>query len=69
MAATCFPSPGFILTGRWCCCKAMTGAGSACAISDGLEQLRSAGLDLGERPYDLYTLETAEDLTASEPQC
>ncbi len=29
---------------------------------EGLEQLRSAGLDLGERPYDLYTLETAEDL-------
>src|SRR5579863_2667374 len=29
---------------------------------DGLEQLRAAGLDLGERPYDLYTLETAEDL-------
>jgi hypothetical protein len=29
----------------------------------GLEQLRSAGLDLGERPSDLYTLETAEDLT------
>jgi hypothetical protein len=29
----------------------------------GLEQLRSAGLALGERPSDLYTLETAEDLT------
>jgi hypothetical protein len=29
---------------------------------EGLEQLRSAGLSLGERPYDLYTLETAEDL-------
>jgi hypothetical protein len=29
---------------------------------DGLEQLRAAGLALGERPYDLYTLETAEDL-------
>ena len=31
---------------------------------EGLEQLRSAGLQLGERPYDLYTLETAEDLGA-----
>ena len=30
----------------------------------GLEQLRSAGLELGERPYDFYTLETAEDLAA-----
>src|SRR5579863_5554984 len=29
---------------------------------EGLEQLRSAGLVLGERPYDFYTLETAEDL-------
>jgi len=31
---------------------------------EGLEQLRSAGLMLGERPYDFYTLETAEDLDA-----
>jgi hypothetical protein len=31
---------------------------------EGLEQLRSSGLNLGERPYDFYTLETAEDLTA-----
>jgi hypothetical protein len=30
----------------------------------GLERLRSAGLELGERPYDFYTLETAEDLVA-----
>jgi hypothetical protein len=29
---------------------------------EGLEQLRSAGLKLGERPYDYYTLETAADL-------
>jgi hypothetical protein len=29
---------------------------------EGLEQLGAAGLDLGERPYDFYTLETAEDL-------
>jgi hypothetical protein len=28
----------------------------------GLEQLQSAGLTLGERAYDLYTLETGEDL-------
>lgn len=28
----------------------------------GLEQLRAAGLALGERPYDFYTLETAEDV-------
>ncbi|HME32900.1 MAG TPA: hypothetical protein VKG65_09135 [Terriglobales bacterium] len=31
---------------------------------EGLEQLRTAGLALGERPYDLYTLETTEDLAA-----
>jgi hypothetical protein len=31
---------------------------------EGLDQLRSAGLILGERPYDLYTLETADDLSA-----
>ncbi len=31
---------------------------------EGLEQLRSAGLALGERPYDFYTLETADDLAA-----
>jgi hypothetical protein len=37
-----------------------------CGLRDreGLEQLRSAGLALGERPYDFYTLETAEDLNA-----
>jgi hypothetical protein len=29
---------------------------------EGLEQLTAAGLVLGERPYDYYTLETAEDL-------
>ena len=33
--------------------------------AEGLEQLRSAGLTLGESPYDLYTLETAEDLNAA----
>jgi len=31
---------------------------------EGFEQLRAAGLELGEQPYDLYTLETAEDLGA-----
>lgn len=31
---------------------------------EGFEQLRSAGLTLGERPYDFYTLETADDLAA-----
>lgn len=31
---------------------------------EGLEQLRDAGLTLGERPYDFYTLETADDLGA-----
>jgi hypothetical protein len=30
----------------------------------GLQELQAAGLALGERPYDLYTLETAEDLAA-----
>jgi hypothetical protein len=29
---------------------------------EGLEQLRAAGLHLGERTYDVYTLETADDL-------
>jgi hypothetical protein len=29
---------------------------------EGREQIRSAGLALGERPYDLYSLETADDL-------
>lgn len=29
---------------------------------EGLEQLRLAGFNLGERTYDLYTLETADDL-------
>ncbi len=28
----------------------------------GREELRAAGLNLGERPYDLYSLETAEDV-------
>jgi len=28
----------------------------------GLDRLRAEGLAMGERPYDLYTLETAEDL-------
>jgi len=31
---------------------------------EGWEQLRSAGIALGERPYDFYSLETAEDLAA-----
>jgi|SRR3984957_8233907 len=31
---------------------------------EGMEQLRSAGIALGERPYDFYTLETAEDVVA-----
>ena len=31
---------------------------------EGFEQLAAAGLVLGERPYDYYTLETAEDLAA-----
>ena len=31
---------------------------------EGFEQLRAWGLTLGERPYDFYTLETAEDLAA-----
>jgi hypothetical protein len=30
----------------------------------GLEELQSAGLKLGERPYDFYSLETADDLAA-----
>jgi hypothetical protein len=30
----------------------------------GLEQLRSAGIVFGERPYDFYSLETAQDLGA-----
>ena len=31
---------------------------------EGLEQLAASGVVLGERPYDFYTLETAEDLAA-----
>lgn len=31
---------------------------------EGFELLRSRGLRLGERPYDLYTLETVEDVAA-----
>lgn len=31
---------------------------------EGLEQLRYAGITLRDRPYDFYTLETADDLTA-----
>jgi hypothetical protein len=30
--------------------------------AEGLQKLRSAGLNVGERPYDLYSLETAEDV-------
>ena len=30
----------------------------------GFEELKAAGIALGERPYDFYTLETAEDLRA-----
>ena len=37
-----------------------------CGLRDkeGLEQLRATGLALGEKPYDFYSLETAEDLGA-----
>jgi hypothetical protein len=31
---------------------------------EGWEELRSAGVNLGEKPYDCYSLETAEDLHA-----
>ncbi len=31
---------------------------------EGWEELRAAGLNLGEKPYDYYSLETAEDLHA-----
>src|SRR5581483_700308 len=31
---------------------------------EGMEALQSAGMSVGERPYDFYTLETAEDLHA-----
>jgi len=31
---------------------------------DGWEALRSAGIDLGTKPYDFYSLETADDLEA-----
>jgi hypothetical protein len=31
---------------------------------EGYEQLRAAGIRLGQRPYDFYTLETADDLIA-----
>src|SRR5690349_14143368 len=31
---------------------------------EGLNELTAAGLKIGERPYDFYTLETAEDLAA-----
>jgi len=31
---------------------------------EGLQQLEAAGIKLGERPYDFYSLETAEDLAA-----
>lgn len=31
---------------------------------EGFEQLRASGLTLGERPYDFYTFETADDLDA-----
>jgi hypothetical protein len=31
---------------------------------EGREELRAAGLNLGERPYDSYSLETAEDIGA-----
>jgi len=32
--------------------------------SEGWEELRAAGLHLGEKPYDFYSLETAQDLHA-----
>ena len=31
---------------------------------EGLQALQSAGIEIGERPYDSYTLETAEDVSA-----
>jgi hypothetical protein len=31
---------------------------------DGFDELRAAGILLGERPYDFYSLETAEDVSA-----
>ena len=31
---------------------------------EGFEQIRSSGVVLGERPYDFYSLETADDVSA-----
>jgi len=31
---------------------------------EGWDELRAAGLNLGEKPYDFYSLETAEDVHA-----
>src|SRR5581483_6481518 len=31
---------------------------------DGYEALRQSGIQLGQHPYDFYTLETADDLTS-----
>ena len=31
---------------------------------EGFEELRAAGIALGQHPYDFYTLETAEDVIA-----
>jgi hypothetical protein len=31
---------------------------------EGFDQIRSAGIPLGEKPYDFYSLETAEDISA-----
>ena len=44
-------------------CSWLDGFGVGLRDREGLEELRSAGLALGERPYDFYSLETAEDLS------
>src|SRR5574337_155567 len=30
--------------------------------AEGREELRAAGMEIGERPYDLYSIETADDV-------
>ena len=61
---TCFQSRDFTSTVLSCCSKATTGGAWDFATARDWKSCGSAGLALGERPYDFYTLETAEDLSA-----
>jgi hypothetical protein len=59
------PEPGFVFSRPLVMLQSDDWGRVGVRDREGYDLLRSRGLRLGERPYDLYTLETAEDVSAA----